>query len=165
MRLLQIVTAVVVFCGDRPVSAQAPPSMPGEGPQLRLWLLIKQSLQAKDGQRYFEDNLKEAFLPGGADGVFSFSGTVLSNRPANNPEAVILGLSDTHTPEVKVRFVDQHGKVAHWGKPIASGTKVAFAGFVKEFTKEPFMLTFDVDLGHPKYGSFSILEATDKFTK
>ncbi len=86
--------------------------MPGEGAQLRLWLIVKRSLQAKDGQRYFENNIKFSLFTG-----WSGRRSVLQrhrhfpSKPANNPEAVILGLSDTHTPEVTVRFVDQHGKV------------------------------------------------------
>jgi hypothetical protein len=100
-----------------------------------------------------------ASLPGGVNGVLFFIATVLSGKPANHPTQLVLALSDTHTPEVTLHFLDQRHKPAAFRKALTPGTKVAFAGTAKEFTKEPFMLTFDVQLGRPRYGGFSVLDS------
>jgi hypothetical protein len=48
---------------------------------------------------------------------------------------------------VTLRLVDDQRNPAGWRRPIPPGTKVEFSGTSTAFTQEPFMLTFDVDLG------------------
>jgi hypothetical protein len=157
-RLSGILVALVGLCAAT-VSAQAQDSDDRYGRQLELWHILKGPLQRPDGERYFESNVKDAFLPGGVNDVLFFIGTVLSGKPANHPTQLVLALSDTHTPEVTLHFLDRLHRPAAFRKALRPGTKVAFGGVAKEFTKGPFMLTFDVQLGRPRYGGFSVLDS------
>ncbi len=131
--LLHIPAALAVLLTAQPVSPQATKVDPGDIPQLTLWRNLKHSLEAADGASYFESNIKDALLPGGAMGVQSFVGKVLSSRPEDTPKELILAMSDTHTPEVILRFE------GHLKKPVAAGTNVAYMGVRKAFTREPFI--------------------------
>jgi hypothetical protein len=155
--LLHIPVAVAVLLTVQPVSPQAPNPGPEEIPQLTLWRNVKHSLEGADGARFFEENLKGALLPGGANGVQFLVGKILSSQPENSPGAVVLAMSDTHTPEVTLRLVDKYGNAAYLKMPVSTGTNVAFQGVAKSFSPEPFLLTFEVELG-----DFLILDKTSK---
>jgi hypothetical protein len=155
--VLHIPIAVAVLLTVQPVSPQARDPGSGDIRQLKLWQLLKHSLEGADGARYFEANLKDAFLLGGANGVQFLVGKVLSSQPENSPGEVVLAMSDTRTTEVTLRFVDKYGKAAYLKMPVATGTNVAFQGAGKSFSPEPFMLTFEVELGN-----FLILDETGK---
>ena len=94
-------------------------------------------------------------------GVHSLIGTVVSSRPESGPRELILALSDNRTPEVTLRFVDQHGKALNLKKSVEVGNRVAFEGIAKAFKPSPFMLFFDVGLEGA--GGFTILEDESKF--
>jgi len=122
--------------------------------QLRLWLTMKRSLEQPDGEKYFESNLKDALIPGGTNGLHSLMGTVVSSEPVAAPSKLVLALS-AQTPEVTLHLVDGHGRLTTLNRSVAIGAKVAFAGGSTTFTKAPFMLTFEVELG--RQGRFTIL--------
>ena len=131
--------------------AQTQHSVDQSSRQLEQWRWVKRSLQRPDPkEEYFRSNVKGTFVLGcGPHGLNAFIGTVLSSKPTDHPGELVLALSDMHTPEVTVRFVDVHGKMTTLNEPVPNGTKVAFEGIGKEFTREPFMLTFDVDPSQP----------------
>jgi tetratricopeptide (TPR) repeat protein len=108
-------------------------------PQAALWKSIKDQLTADAGQQYFDTSVKGAALPGGANGVTKFKGTLISQKPALNPKELVLGISTPDTPEVTLKL-----ETALRGKA-DPGTVIHFEGVASAFTKDPFMLTFDVD--------------------
>jgi tetratricopeptide (TPR) repeat protein len=108
-------------------------------PQAALWKSIKDQLTADAGQQYFDASVKGAALPGGANGVTKFKGTLISQKPALNPKELVLGISTPDTQEVTLKL-----ETALRGKA-DPGTVIHFEGVASAFTKDPFMLTFDVD--------------------
>ena len=108
-------------------------------PSLALWKTIKDSLTGPTGDMYFESSMKGAALPGGANGVTKFQGKLVSMKPALNPKELVLAISTADTPEVTLKFeAPLHGKAD-------PGTEISFEGVASAFTKDPFMVTFDVD--------------------
>ena len=84
--------------------------------------------------------MKGAALPGGATtGVKKFKGTLISQKPALNPKELVVGITSPDTPEVTLKLeTPLRGKAE-------PGTVIQFAGVPSAFSKDPFMLTFDVD--------------------
>ena len=72
---------------------------------LALWSGIKRSLSAPDGERFFQENLKDFALP-------PIAGTLISATPADHPSVLVLGISDRSTPEVTLLLKDDSGKAA-----------------------------------------------------
>jgi tetratricopeptide (TPR) repeat protein len=108
-------------------------------PQAALWKSIKDQLTADAGQQYFDATVKGAALPGGANGVTKFKGTLISQKPALNPKELVVGVTSPDTPEVTLKLeTPLRGKAE-------PGTVIQFEGVPSAFAKDPFMLTFDVD--------------------
>jgi hypothetical protein len=107
-------------------------------PQLALWLAIKRGL-LRGGSQYFEQSLKNAYVPGGANGVEVFRGTLISSTPPEHPNEFAVAMPDSATPEVTLKL---KGRFA---KPVEPGTPVTFQGIPTAFVSNPFMLTFEVE--------------------
>lgn len=108
-------------------------------PDIALWTNIKNALMAPDGQTYFDNSMKGALLPGGANGVQKFKGAVISMDPENKPKTVVLGILDPKTPDVTLKFeTPLPGKVE-------PGTILSFSGVAESYTTSPFMVIFNVD--------------------
>jgi tetratricopeptide (TPR) repeat protein len=110
-----------------------------ENPAGALWNTIKEQLTAANGEQYFESSVKGAALPGGANNVTKFTAKLISQKPALKPKTLVVSISGD-TPEVTLNL---EGFVLP-GKA-EPGTELKFEGVASAFTKEPFMLTFDVD--------------------
>ena len=104
-----------------------------------MWKQIRDALLAEGGDAYFEGSIKEAGLPGGANGVTKFKGKLVSATPETNPKELVLGITDGKVGEVTLKL-----DAALRGK-MDVGTEIGFEGVAKAFTKEPFMLNFDVE--------------------
>jgi hypothetical protein len=74
---------------------------------LEVWQSIKRDLSAPDGLDYWENNIKDALIPGGAAGVNRFPGFVISSKPSKHPNVIVLGILDNKVPEVELRLVDR----------------------------------------------------------
>ena len=109
---------------------------------LALWLSVKKELTAEGGEQYFQERVKQALLPGDAvPGVTKFRGKLVAAKPPRNPKELVLAISDATTPEVTLRLDEPMTGTAE------PGTEIAFAGIAMEFTRDPFMLTFEVEKG------------------
>lgn len=104
-----------------------------ENPQLAIWIELKQALSAADGENYFA-MLKDAKLP-------KLKGKLISHEPATNPKKLVIGISDASVAEVTLVMED---KTFLPGK-MDPGGEIEFEGVGKEFTKEPFMVTLEID--------------------
>jgi hypothetical protein len=93
-----------------------------------FWTIIKTALTAPDGQDYFENNLKGAMVPGGADGLDLLIGTLVSAEPVAQPAFLIVAISDAKTPEVTLRFKNSKWKDTHLNGPLLPGSAVQFRG-------------------------------------
>jgi hypothetical protein len=110
-----------------------------ENPGLALWMTLKQALTAADGQQYFDSNMKGAEVPGGAGGVQTFKGKLISTKPALRPKELVLSVGDGTTPDATlVLDAPLPGKAE-------PGVEIEFAGVPTAFTKEPYGVTFEVE--------------------
>ena len=110
-----------------------------KNPSLALWMTLKQALMAADGQQYFDSNMKGAEVPGGAGGVQTFKGKLISSKPALHPKELVLSIADGTTPDVKLTL-----DAALPGKA-DPGVELEFSGVPSGFVKDPFTVTFDVE--------------------
>jgi tetratricopeptide (TPR) repeat protein len=108
-------------------------------PMLALWKSIKAELTSDSGASYFENNMKDAALPGGVNGVTKFKGKVVSMVPAVRPKEVQLSIENGASPDVTLKLDS-----ALPGK-MEPGGELEFEGVAKSYTKEPFMVTFEVE--------------------
>ena len=118
--------------------------------QRALWSGIKKELMSKDGEKYFKEKILGSLLP-------ILRGTIVSADSLENPEVIVLAMSDKTAPEVTLQIVEQEVQIrelrpAPLRKSVAVGDEIEFMGVGAAFTKEPFMLTFNVvldDVRHP----------------
>ncbi|HXR74817.1 MAG TPA: hypothetical protein VN737_02510 [Bryobacteraceae bacterium] len=106
-------------------------------PALALWYSIKQNLTGDQGDSFFTNSVKDAEIPGGANGVKTFTGTVTSVDPPDHPTKVVVAVLDPTKPDATLVF----------SNPIPAdaakvGQQVQFSGVGDSFNKDPYMLTF-----------------------
>ena len=110
-----------------------------KNPALAMWMNLKQELTGPNGTQYFNDNMKGAEVPGGAEGIEYFKGKLISAKPAVRPKELVLAITDPNTPEVTLNLdAPLPGKAE-------PGTEIEFAGVPTAFTKDAFNITFDVE--------------------
>ncbi len=109
-------------------------------PKFKLWYTIKQSLTSDQGDQFFNSNVKDAEIPGGAEGVKDFTGTVISVDPPDRPTKVMLGVEDPTKPDTTLEF-SQPLPASALDK-VKVGQTLDFSGVADSYTKDPYMLTF-----------------------
>jgi hypothetical protein len=109
-------------------------------PAFKIWYAIKQSLTGDQGQQFFASNVKDVEVPGGAEGVKSFSGTVISIDPPDRPTKVVVGVEDPTKPDATLSFTKPLPAAAI--DKIKVGQKIDFSGVVDSYAKDPYMVTF-----------------------
>ena len=111
-------------------------------PILAFWRdIVREPLQ-KEGDSYFSA-MKGALLPGEPGkqkGFEKFKAKLISMDPPNKPKTLVLALEKPDVPDVKLKFEDP------LPGNMEPGAELEFEGAPSEFTKEPFMVTFDVDM-------------------
>jgi hypothetical protein len=108
-------------------------------PMLALWRSIKTELTGDNGPAYYESSVKDAGLPGGANGVMKFKGKLISTTPETRPKELKLAVENPEVADVTLKLEEPlPGKMD-------PGGEIEFSGTAKAYTKEPFMLTFEVD--------------------
>jgi tetratricopeptide (TPR) repeat protein len=105
-------------------------------PDLKLWYTVQQALIADGGQAYFDANVKDAELPGGANDIKVFKGTVISFDPPEKPTKVVLGVFDPAKADATLVFEEPVTS------PVKAGDVVEFSGTAESFVKDPYNLTF-----------------------
>jgi len=109
-------------------------------PAFALWYSIKTNLVGDQGPTFFANNVKDAEIPGGAQGVKNFSGTILTVEPADKPTRVTVGVEDPTKADATLLFTNPIPTAAL--TKIKVGEKIDFGGVADSFTKDPYMLTF-----------------------
>jgi hypothetical protein len=102
---------------------------------------IKKELAGENGAAFFEERVKGAALPGKIEGT---EFTTLKGRVVtNNAKEVVLIMDPSQSVgtegEVTLKV---EGGLRGKAEP---GTEIEFEGIASEFTREPFMLTFEVE--------------------
>ncbi|MBV9441823.1 MAG: hypothetical protein JO217_03925 [Acidobacteriaceae bacterium] len=108
-------------------------------PAFKMWYSIKQSLTGDTGDQFFA-NMKGAEVPGGAEGVKDFTGTVITIDPPDAPTKVTLGVEDPTKADTTLVFSKPLNSAAL--DKIKVGNKLDFSGVAESYTKDPYMLTF-----------------------
>jgi hypothetical protein len=109
-------------------------------PAFALWYSVKTNLIADNGPSFFASSVKDTDIPGGANGVKDFTGTILTVEPADKPTRVTLGIEDPTKADATLLFSEPVPAAAL--TKIKVGEKIDFSGVADNFTKDPYMLTF-----------------------
>jgi hypothetical protein len=91
------------------------------------------------GEAYFEMNVKNNLMPGGANGVQKFKGKIVSMTPETKPKQIVLALEQPKVPDVTLEL-----SAALPGK-MEAGEELQFEGVVKSYIRQPFMLVLEAD--------------------
>jgi hypothetical protein len=133
MRYVAVVVVMALVISNRTIAQE--PSQ--DERQARFWANIKKGLTGSAGDAYW-DALKGASLPGGANGIDSFEGILVSSKPADHPNEFLVAIGASETPEVLLKL---KGTLE---KPLQRGTPIRFEGVAVGYTREPFQLTLEV---------------------
>lgn len=112
-------------------------------PDKALWKMLKTALTGGEGQTYFDSSVKGAALPGGIEKggqkVTKFKGKLVSATPETNPKELVLAIGNDPAGDVTLKLdAPLRGKME-------AGGEIQFNGVASSYTKEPFMVIFDVD--------------------
>ena len=108
---------------------QGKPGVPGIPAMQALWANLKAQLAGPNGEKYFQENLRNTELP-------YFYGMVLSSIPKDQTRVLVLAMSDKSTPEVALSV-----EPGHLTEGVRDGAEVIFQGVATAFSKQPFRLT------------------------
>jgi hypothetical protein len=108
-------------------------------PMLALWRTLRTNLTGDNADAFFE-TVKGAALPGSVPGVMKLKGKIVSMTPANRPKQLVLAVEKPDVADVTLNITD--GPLAGNMEP---GSELEFEGVATAYTKEPFMLTLDVE--------------------
>jgi hypothetical protein len=103
---------------------------------------------APDGDKYFEEEVKDVEVP-------FLTGALTSSLLNDGISKLVIGIEDPETPDATL--VLHHAEHRVKG-PLRKGARVTFEGVARSFTREPFMLTFDVSMGRIKGVEFERLK-------
>jgi len=106
-------------------------------PAFKLWYTIKTNLTSDQGSQFFDKSVKETEIPGGAEGVKNFSGTVISVDPPDRPTKIVLGVEDPTKPDATLTFSAPLPPNA-----VKVGDKLELSGVADSYTANPYMLVF-----------------------
>jgi tetratricopeptide (TPR) repeat protein len=108
-------------------------------PGLAMWQTIKTGLTGDGPDAFFDSSVKDALLPGGANGVTKFKGKIISMTPAVRPKEIKLAVEKPDVADVTLKFeMPLPGKME-------PGDELSFEGVAKAYTKDPYMLTLETE--------------------
>jgi hypothetical protein len=107
----------------------------------KFWeMLIKGPLSGPGADEYFKQALKDSFPTAGL--ARYLEGSLVSIARSKTDIRLLLSMEGTDTADVTLLL---HGRIAQLKTEPKRGMLIRFNGVVREFTKEPFMLTFEVN--------------------
>ena len=111
-----------------------------KNPQLALWMGIKGQLADTNGPQYFEGQLKDADVAG-QGGAKALKGTLIEGRPACRSKELLVGIPEPGQQAKGEILLKLDAPLT--GKPEAG--EIEFDGVPRAFTREPFLLTMEVE--------------------
>ncbi len=151
-------TMVVTKVSAAAIARRKPPLEPGwqEGVNAILahrsetmWKMVKDALQAPDGDRYFQDGLRDALFPAGAYAVEFIRAKVTGVNAGATPPYVDLTLFRGDAAEIRLLLPHMSKKAV---SSILSGSDLAFRGIATAFTRDPFLVTMTTRKGDVQTG-------------
>ncbi len=122
--------------------AQKQAALDAANPIFAFWRdLVKEPL-LKEGDTYFAA-MNGALLPGEpgkAKGFEKFKAKLISMEPATKPKTLVLALEKPDVADVTLKFEEPLPGM------MEPGAELEFEGTVVGYAKEPFMVTFEVDM-------------------
>lgn len=118
--------------------AKAEAEADAKDPMKTLWVKQLKELILMD-DTFFDAHVKDAELPGGANGVMKFKGKIVSLTPANRPKEIELAVEKPGVADAKLVF-----EKALPGK-METGEELQFSGVAQSYVKAPYEVTFAVD--------------------
>jgi hypothetical protein len=106
-------------------------------PQLALWKNIRRELADTEGEKFFGNQLKDTAVP-------ELIGALVEATPACNPRELLIALPLPDGPEKPDAEIKLKLEKPLAGKPDL-GTEIRWEGVPSAFTREPFLLTFDIE--------------------
>lgn len=103
-----------------------------ENPTLALWLTIKEQLTGAGGSQYFASAMKGTRVAG-------LRGYLISATPAERPKTLVLAMSGRGGSREVTLVLN-----APFRYSAPRGTTLRFEGMPTSFSRQPFMVTFDV---------------------
>ena len=94
-------------------------------------------LLSEEGQKYFKESVQGTMIP-------VLRGTVVSARPTDHPQVIVVALSNRTTPELTLQLIDQpprrqsDGRHPASDRPLDAGDEVEFVGVDKKFYQRTF---------------------------
>lgn len=123
------------------VAAEQDEELKKTNPSLALWKQLKGQLLSPDGETYFGSSMKDAAVP-------KLKGWLVAAKPPVKSKELLVAMDGKdQAANVTLRLVggaDGTTATPLTGKP-ELGTEIEFEGTGKTFTKEPFMVTFDIE--------------------
>jgi len=134
-----IVTILAFFLGGRVQAQDSGNAQRTESPDVHLWHALKKELTSSDGPDYFAKNILGTELP-------TLVGKLVAATPQDQPSVLVLQMYDSDKPAVTLQLRGAKGHEAHMPGPMTLGSIIRFEGIGVSFTREPFMVTFEVDV-------------------
>ena len=107
-------------------------------PMGTFWTETKGNLTGEKSAELWEMNYKSAALPAAGLGFDMFKGKLVSAEPETKPKTLTIAVGGD-MPDAKLELLEPlPGKMD-------PGGEIMFKGTLKEFSKDPYMLTFEVD--------------------
>ena len=106
-------------------------------PQLALWMKIKGALADPNNSTYFDTELKDSAVP-------PMKGTLVEAKPACKSKELLVAIPLPDQQGSPVAEITLKLDAPLTGKPETGGT-IQWTGVPKAFTKDPFMLTMEVE--------------------
>ena len=104
-------------------------------PAMATWRTVKEGLTGATPDQFFEGSVKDSLLP---QEPLKWKGKIVSMKPALRPKSIVVAVEKPEG-DVTLNFeMPLPGKME-------PGEEIQFAGTAKSFTKEPFMLTLEVE--------------------
>jgi hypothetical protein len=118
--------------------AKAEEEFSKNNPMLAFWRQVKQGLTG-DGSAAYAEAMIGSALPGNQVPDGKFRGKLISATPETRPKELKLAIETPMIADVTLKLTEPlPGKMD-------PGGEIAFSGVAKEFSKDPFMVTFEVE--------------------
>lgn len=108
-------------------------------PMLAFWTQIKEGLMGENSAPYWEA-MNGAAFPGGHDGVEKFKGKLVSATPEIKPKELTIAVGGDAADAKIVLDEALPGMME-------PGGEISFSGVAKEFSKDPYIVTFEAEAG------------------
>jgi hypothetical protein len=109
-----------------------------EDPMKAFWSETKDNLTGDKAADLWESNYKDAGLPASGLGFTKFKGKLVSAEPETKPKTLTIAV-ESDAANVKLVLAEPlPGKME-------PGGDISFSGALKEYSKDPYMLTFEVE--------------------